>query len=173
MTGETAEEGREWVAPTDVSLMSKRYIDENSHFFLQPEICASFKGRRFLLASTDVHQNAIMILDQLLSLSGAVISNMGAENDPEEVALRAIKEGVEAILVSTHNGNALEYAQLLKKALGMKGAAIPVIMGGRLNQNIASEPLPVDVSNNLKTLGFIPCKQIDKPFHQMIAWETE
>jgi len=154
----------------DVYCMSKRCIDANRHFFLQPEISTSFKGRRLLLASTDVHQNAIMILDQLLSLSGAVISNMGAENDPEEVALRAIKEGVEAILVSTHNGNTLEYARMLKEALGLKGAAIPVIIGGRLNQNIASEPLPVDVSNDLKTLGFIPCKQIDQPFHRMIAW---
>ena len=166
--GADSSDDRELVVPTDVHLMSQRCVDENRHFFIQPGIKASFKGRHLLIASTDVHQNAIRILDQLLSLSGASITNIGAEKDADEVARIAKAADVEAILLSTHNGNALQYAQLLKKELKKQGLKIPVIMGGRLNQNIESEPLPVDVGDDLKALGFMPCTRIDQPFHRMI-----
>ena len=159
----------ELVVPTDVHLMSQRCIDENRHLFSRPEIKASFKNRRLLVASTDVHQNAIGILDQLLTLSGACVINLGAEKDPDEIISRAKIEGVDAILISTHNGNALQYAQHLKAELDKANLNIPIIMGGRLNQKVEHEPLPVDVSRDLKALGFIPCLQLDQPLKKLIA----
>jgi methylmalonyl-CoA mutase cobalamin-binding subunit len=159
----------ELVVPTDVHLMSQLCIDENRHFFSRPEIKASFRNRRLLVASTDVHQNAIGILDQLLSLSGACVINLGAEKDPDEIISRAKIENVDAIFVSTHNGNALQYAQCLKAELDKANLNIPVLMGGRLNQKIENEPLPVDVSKDLKALGFLPCSQLDQPFHRLIS----
>jgi len=161
-------DGREFVMPTDVHLMSQHCVDENRDYFSRAKIKASFKGKRLLIASTDVHQNAIRILEQLLTLAGAVITNIGTEKDPDEIVSSAKTEDVDAILVSTHNGNALQYARLLKEELNKNGVKIPVIMGGRLNQNIESQPLPVDVDNELKALGFMPCTQIDQPFHRMI-----
>jgi methylmalonyl-CoA mutase cobalamin-binding subunit len=158
----------ELVAPTDVHLMSQRCVDENSHFFTRPEIKASFNNRRLLVASTDVHQNAIGILDQLLTLAGACVINLGAEKDPDEIISRAKIEGVDAILVSTHNGNALQYAQCLRAELDKANLNIPVIMGGRLNQKVEHEPLPVDVRKDLKALGFFPCSQLDQPLHRLI-----
>jgi methylmalonyl-CoA mutase cobalamin-binding subunit len=148
--------------------MSQRCIDDNSHFFTNPEIKASFNNRRLLVASTDVHQNAIGILDQLLTLAGACVINMGAEKDPDEIISRAKIEGVDAILVSTHNGNALQYAQCLRAELDKANLNIPVIMGGRLNQKVEHEPLPVDVRKDLKALGFFPCSQLDQPLHRLI-----
>ena len=159
----------ELVVPTDVHLMSQRCIDENRHLFSRPEIKESFKDRRLLVASTDVHQNAIGILDQLLTLSGACVINLGAEKDPDEIISRAKIEGVDAIFISTHNGNALQYAQHLKAKLDKTNLNIPIIMGGRLNQKVEHEPLPVDVSSDLKALGFIPCLQLDQPLKKLIA----
>ena len=158
----------ELVVPTDVHLMSQRCVEENRLFFSRPEIKASFNNRRLLVASTDVHQNAIEILDQLLTLAGACVINLGAEKDPDEIINRAKIEDLDAILISTHNGNALQYAQCLKAELDKANLKIPVIMGGRLNQKVEHEPLPVDVSRDLKALGFIPCSQLDQPLHRLI-----
>ena len=159
--------------PTDVHLMSQRCVEDHRHLFSLPEVKASFKKRRLLVASTDVHQNAIVILDQLLSLSGADVINLGAEKDPDEIVSRAQREGVDAILVSTHNGNALQYAQCLKAELDKLNLNIPVIMGGRLNQKVEHEPLPVDVSRELKALGFLPCTQLDQPMLRLISGGKE
>ena len=159
--------------PTDVHLMSQRCVEDHRHLFSLPEVKASFKKRRLLVASTDVHQNAIVILDQLLSLSGASVINLGAEKDPDEIVSRAQREGVDAILVSTHNGNALQYAQCLKAELDKLNLNIPVIMGGRLNQKVEHEPLPVDVSRELKALGFLPCTQLDQPMLRLISGGKE
>ena len=160
------------IIPTDVYLMSQRCIDENKSFFLQPKMKKSFEGRRILIASTDVHQNAIYILDQLLSLSGACVINFGSEKDPDEIVRQAIKMKVDAILISTHNGNALQYAQCLKEELNRYEIRIPIIIGGRLNQKVENEVLPIDVTKDLKALGFLPCSQIAQPFHRLIEFEN-
>ena len=41
------------------------------------------------------------------------------------------------------------------------GLAIGVIMGGVLNQKFEDKPLPVDVSEELKEIGFFPYKALD------------
>ena len=111
----------------------------------------------------DVHQNAIRILDHLLSLSGAQIINLGPEKDPDDIVNQTEKFKVDAILISTHNGNALQYAQNLKKKLKRNKTTIPVIIGGRLNQKVENQALPIDVCQDLKALGFLPCSQLGEP----------
>jgi methylmalonyl-CoA mutase cobalamin-binding subunit len=161
---------RKSMVPTDVYIMSQRCIDENRDLFLQTKMKKSFDGRRLLIASTDVHQNAIRILDDLLSLSGAHVINLGPEKDPDEIINQAEEFKVDAILISTHNGNALEYAQNLKKKLIKNKIRTPVVIGGRLNQKVEHQALPVDVSQDLKALGFLPCARLDQPFHRLIEF---
>jgi len=69
------------------------------------------------------------------------------------VAAAAGEHGVEAILLSTHNGMALEYAQRLQAELARRGVDVPVLMGGVLNQAVPDLPLPVDVTGELRGLG--------------------
>jgi hypothetical protein len=40
------------------------------------------------------------------------------------------------------------------------GMNIPVVMGGILNQKVEDQPLPVDVSSNIKQLDILPCPRI-------------
>ena len=51
---------------------------------------------------------------------------------------------------------ALDYAQRLKALLDEQNVAIPVIIGGVLNQKVDHAELPVPVVSELAELGFHP-----------------
>ncbi|MCP4626061.1 MAG: cobalamin B12-binding domain-containing protein, partial [bacterium] len=124
---EDSSKGRQPVYPTDVFEMSQRVIDENEHFFDNPRSRSRLEGRKFLIASTDVHAHAVTIIHELLSRAGSEITNLGAEINPDQIARAAKSCGVEAILISTHNGMALEYSNRLKAELDRQKVDVPVI----------------------------------------------
>ncbi|MGD9180745.1 MAG: cobalamin-dependent protein, partial [Desulfobacterales bacterium] len=165
---EDSPRGRQPVVPTDVYALSQCIINEYGHIFDNPNSRSILKGRKFLIASTDVHAHAIMIIDELLSRAGTKIINLGAEIDPDQIARAASSVSVEAILVSTHNGMALEYAKRLKTALDRQKVDVPVVIGGILNQKIEDVALPVDVTANLKELGFYPSPRLEGRFRKLL-----
>ena len=63
---------------------------------------------------------------------------------------------------------ALEYARRLKEEMARRGADIPVVLGGILNQKVASQSLPVDVTGDLKKLGFNPCPKLGGNFRRLL-----
>ena len=150
--------GRKPVLPTDVYEMSRRYLEEHREHFAQPRMREVFRGRRLIIASTDVHEFAIEIIHRLLSEAGAEMINLGAEMNPEEIVDAAVHENADGILLSTHNGMALDYGKRLKETMSDRKNDIPIFMGGILNQKLIDEALPVDVSEDLKALGFHACK---------------
>jgi methylmalonyl-CoA mutase cobalamin-binding subunit len=81
---------------------------------------------------------------------------LGAEQDPADLVAALARQPVDAILLSTHNGMALEYAQQLKRLLREADISLPVIIGGVLNQKTEDQPLPVPVVEELKALGMVP-----------------
>jgi len=164
--------GRQPVLPTDVFEMSQRVIRDYDHIFDNPRSRRLLKGRRFMLASTDVHAYAIMILHELLSRAGAEITNLGAEITPDQIARAAESCGPEAVLISTHNGMALEYAKRLKTELDRQKVDVPVVMGGILNQKMEDVALPVDVTANLKELGFHPSPKLEGRFRKLLEHDV-
>ena len=142
------------VIMTDVFAMSRESIEKHSRLFRAPENKRLLQGRRLLIVSTDVHELAIMILHQLCTEAGAASLYLGAEKNPDEVAAAAVEKRAEAILISTHNGMALEYGRSLKDELRKSNVNLPVIMGGILNQKVPDRELPVDVTQKLIELGF-------------------
>ena len=141
---------------TDMFLLSQRVVEDNRPFFESPELRGKIAGRRFLLASTDVHEHAIHALAQLLTEAGAEVSNLGAEQSPNQVVDQLQNDSFDAILLSTHNGMALDYARMLQSQLRQINAKLPVLMGGVLNQKIEGEILPVPVVNEISAMGFHP-----------------
>ncbi len=141
------------LAPTDICARSLSIIDEHLPIFTADKMRGLMGRRKLLLASTDVHQHAIFVLEALLREAGADVVNLGPEQNAADVAEGAAAHGVEAILLSTHNGMALEYAQRLQSELSRRGVDAPVLMGGVLNQKLADRPLPADVTLDLKRLG--------------------
>ncbi len=165
---ETAIRGRQPKVMSDVFIMSKENIDQYRDMFQQPDNRRMLKDRRLLIASSDVHEHAILILNQLCLEAGAETVYLGAEKNPSEIVEKACETGAQAILLSTHNGMALDYSKRLKEALRARNLNIPVIMGGVLNQKIEGQALPVDVSRSIKELGFYPSVALEGRLIRML-----
>ena len=142
--------------PTDMYLLSQQVIDKYRPMFESDELIEKVKGKRLILASTDVHEHAIDALAQLLSEAGAEVTNLGAEQSPGQVTEQLSAGEFDALLLSTHNGMALDYAQQLRLIMDKDALDLPVLMGGVLNQKVANEALPVEVTDELKQLGINP-----------------
>ena len=149
-----AARGREPIVPTDIFAQSIACYNENLPRFQMPALADRIKGKRILLASSDVHEHAILVLHWLLTNTGADVVYLGAEADPEKVADAAAQAGPDAILISTHNGMALDYGKQLAGALAQNGIRAPVLFGGVLNQKHSDLDLPVDVTAELARIGF-------------------
>ena len=160
--------GRQPVFPTDIFELSQSVINEYGHIFDNPRSRSRLEGRKFIIASTDVHAHAITIIHELLSRAGTEITNLGAEINPDQIARAAKSCGAEAILISTHNGMALEYANRLKTELDRQKVDVTVVIGGILNQKVEDAALPVDVTINLKELGFYPSPKLGGRFQKLL-----
>jgi methylmalonyl-CoA mutase cobalamin-binding subunit len=165
---ENTPRGRRPVVSTDIYALTRDCINQHAHLFDKPGSRRILEKRRILIASTDVHEHAITIMDELLTRAGAEIINLGAETDPDQIARAAGAGDVEAILISTHNGMALEYAKRLKAELAGQKIDLPVIMGGILNQKVEDAALPVDVRSDLKALGFYPSPRLEGRFRKLL-----
>jgi len=143
-------------AKTDMFLLSQNVIDDYRPLFVSAEMRKKLRGRQLLLASSDVHEHAIGALAQLLSEAGAEVINLGAEQTPQDLVAQLMRQSADALLLSTHNGMALEYARELKSSMESNQLVLPVVLGGVLNQKVDDAALPVPVIEDLKQLGFHP-----------------
>ena len=96
--------------------------------------------------------------------------NLGAEVNPDQIISESQNSNVEAILISTHNGMALDYAQRLKDEMDSHKVMIPVVLGGILNQKVENQSLPIDVSADLKKLGFYPCPKLESQLSNLLEY---
>ena len=149
----TAPAGGSSSIPNDIFTKTLEQVDIWTPYFKSKEVMVKLSGRRVLLASTDVHEHGLLLIDKLLQQAGCVIVNIGAERNPDEVVLAGVRSGAEIIFISTHNGMALEYARNVLDEMEEQNVSIPVCMGGVLNQNTQEGTVPVDVSSNLEELG--------------------
>lgn len=140
-------------ASSDIFLMTLELAKKWEPLFAEKTVKNIFSGRKILLASTDVHEHGVLLIEKLLQRAGADLTAFGAERNPDEVASRAAETSAEAILVSTHNGMALEYARKLLGEMARLNLDIPVCMGGILNQNTEAGHVPADVVEELEAMG--------------------
>jgi len=142
--------------PTDMFALSQEVVDEHRPIFSDLAFRARVKDMRLLVASTDVHEHAAGALAQLLDEAGAEVVYLGAEQDPRDLLAVLSRQSADALLLSTHNGMALEYANQLKQLLDTESITVPIIMGGVLNQKVDDQVLPVPVVEELRALGMHP-----------------
>jgi methylmalonyl-CoA mutase cobalamin-binding subunit len=117
---------------------------------------------KVVLASTDVHEHALFIIQRALDTMGLSPIMAGPEKHPAEVVRVAASKSADAIVVGTYNGMALEIGKALRCELDKLGLKMPVFMGGKLNQVVEGRALPVDVSTEIAALGLIPCQTIQE-----------
>ncbi|MDO5115509.1 MAG: cobalamin-dependent protein [Synergistaceae bacterium] len=125
------------------------------------EARAALGGLRVLLASTDVHEHGLLLINKLLEAAGASVCNIGAERNPDEVVSEAAAKDSEIIFISTHNGMALEYARNLIDEMEEQDYKRPLCMGGVLNQNTDEGTTPVDVSGDLEAMGIAVVTELE------------
>ena len=136
--------------------MAQDVVDEHRPLFADPGLRRRVHGRRLLVASSDVHEHAAGALAQLLGEAGAEVVYLGAEQSPADLLAALERQPADALLLSTHNGMALDYARRLRALLADAGISLPVVIGGVLNQKVDGEALPVAVVEELRELGMRP-----------------
>ncbi|MCZ4272490.1 cobalamin-dependent protein [Maritalea porphyrae] len=139
--------------PTDIFAQSIGTYKQHLPAFSKPKVVDRIAGKRLLLASSDVHEHALLVLNWLLDSGGANVVNLGAEVDAQTIVARAKEDDVDAILVSTHNGMALDFGKTINAEMAKQSIKKPVLFGGVLNQKIQDQELPVDVSSELRAIG--------------------
>jgi len=153
----SAESKRQPIVPTDVFHRWKNEEEKIKNYFMIPTHKKVLEGKKILIASTDVHEHALFLIRRVLSDVLAEVIVLGAEVDPDEIIREAKENNVDAVMISTHNGMALEYCKELKVEMLHQELAIPIIVGGVLNQKFEEQEMPVDVTEEIGKIGFFPC----------------
>ena len=114
-----------------------------------------------LVGSTDIHEYALNLLVEALHALDIDPIVVGVDIDPDKFAEVAEEQDATVVLISTHNGMALNYAERLQREFQTRKITIPIVMGGRLNQDQPDAPAPIDVSADLARLGIHVCDDLD------------
>lgn len=107
-----------------------------------------------VLGSTDVHEFGKEIIKNVLKKAGANVFDLGTTVSVAEIADTVIETGSNVVLMSTYNGIAYSFGKNLVESLEEANLEdVNIIMGGRLNEPIDGNDLPIDVSYKLKEMG--------------------
>jgi methylmalonyl-CoA mutase cobalamin-binding subunit len=161
---EAAPRGRRPHVPSTTMTALARAAEKKIRGF-DPALRADLSGAglRAVVACTDVHEYGKILIEEILRGVGVGIVDAGVHADPANLVAKARASKADAIALSTYNGVALDYVQALRAAMREAGLAIPVFIGGRLNQvpQNSNTSLPVDVSADIAAAGATPCTTPD------------
>jgi methylmalonyl-CoA mutase cobalamin-binding subunit len=146
--------------PEQLTDMFARTEAQSQALIRQLHPAARKRNVKVLLAATDVHEHALFMIQRALGAMGFDPVSAGAELNPHEIVQAALKESAGVLVVSTYNGAALEIGRALHRECEKMVLHVPVFIGGRLNQGVERQALPVDVSTDLVKLGLTPCQSI-------------
>lgn len=128
-------------------------------------------GLTALVATTDVHEHGKLLVEQVFEGLGVAAFDGGVATDPDDLAEAALVQGVDLVALSTYNGIALAYVEALQRELSARGLAIPVLVGGRLNQipEGSNSSLPVEVAGELAAAGATVCPTVEAALPALLA----
>ena len=130
---------------------------------------AAIRGMKVLVTSTDVHEFAEFLLASTLTAVGSEVIDFGINRDPEDIVKAVIETAADAVVITTHNGVARSFGQLLMSELESAGAgSVPVFMGGVLNEDVDGSDIPIDVSADLNANGIGTPGTIDRLIEALI-----
>lgn len=152
MQKENVMRGRVPVRPTSIvqiiNLKQDETMDKIENLEDKP-----LTGINVTVGATDVHEFGKEICKNILATAGANVFDLGATISIDDLADTIIETESQACLISTYNGIALSFARDMLKKFDEMGIDVPILMGGRLNENMEGSELPVDVSDEIAKLG--------------------
>lgn len=123
----------------------------------------AIRGMKVLVTSTDVHEFAEFLLASTLAAVGTEVIDFGINRDPEDIVKAVIETDADAVVITTHNGVARSFGQLLISELRGAGiGGVPVFMGGVLNEDVEGSDIPIDVRGDLNQTGIETPGTIDR-----------
>ena len=151
---DTMPNGRRPVVQTDVFSNTSVLTEQISGQMKKSGFRKCNGEKKVVLASTDVHEHALFVMNSLFQEYGITVEYLGAEQDVEDIVQKAVDSKADAIAVSTHNGCAMEIGNKLMELIQRHNYTGKRFIGGMLNQGVVGETLPVEVDEQLKSLGF-------------------
>lgn len=108
--------------------------------------------KRILLAKMglDCHDTGIITVAQQLRENGFEVIYLGLHNAAAQVVKAAIEEDVDAIGISFLSGQHMAQTRLLTDAMKEQGIELPIICGGVIPDDDASELRTMGVSEVIK-----------------------
>jgi len=148
--------GRRPVFQTDLLRRTLGERDAAVTQLVQNGYTEALKGVRIVVASTDVHELAVLLLCSALGAAGAEVIDFGISRDPEDIAKAVTETAAHAAAVTTHNGVARSFAASLLAELQRRGMSRTVVcMGGVLNEDVEGSDIPVDVRDEVQQMGVL------------------
>ncbi len=128
-------------------------------------------GTKICTASTDVHFYGKRLMDMIGHQAGLTMVDGGISTDPDDLADILHSSGARVLVLATYNGVALSYVQRLKAECAARNLEVAIYVGGRLNEIMsdADANLPVDVENELRQTGVIPCTDLEDLMERLAA----
>ncbi len=119
-------------------------------------------GRRVCTASGDMHYFGYYAVSRVLERLGAEVIEGGTSLEAIDVLDLADEYSCTDICVSLHNGQALDYAKLLKKISEERGKKYNFFLGGVLTSQVdENSTIPMDVTPQLQEIGMITSTTIE------------
>jgi len=113
----------------------------------------ALNGRKVVCASADGHSYGLLLVDQVWTALNAEVVNCGTNVEPAFLLDAADEEGADAICVSVHSGQSLDYARQIVENARQRGRTYRICMGGMLNAMLPGNSEPVEVEDLIKELG--------------------
>lgn len=127
----------------------------------------AMKGKKVICASADGHSYGLLLIDQVWSEMNAEVVNSGTYMEPSFVLDLADEEDADAILVSVHCGQILDYARQLAAQEEKRGKKYKILLGGMLNAMVPGYTEPIDVSDMVEELGISATNDFEEQLNYM------
>lgn len=162
----THDEGQAEVKPFVPTSIGQRTIEEAEAIVAglcgDPSRATNLAGRRVLLISADAHWYGAYAVSIVLQKLGAEVVNGGVSIEPVDALDLADEEGIEDLMISLHNGQALDYSRQLAELAARRNRQYRFFAGGLLNGILEGQAEPVDVSQLVAETGVRPVKSIEE-----------
>ena len=127
----------------------------------------ALKGKKVICASADGHSYGLLLIDQVWSEMNADVVNSGTYMEPSFVLDLADEEDADAICVSVHCGQILDYAKQLAAQEEKRGKKYKILLGGMLNAMVPGYTEPIDVSDMVEELGISATNDFEEQINYM------